>query len=837
MWFLKVKGDGSAQQKGGRTIRSYWLQGVFGLLVVVLAAWVYLIYQDQLTTQSKGKRQVESVAQVIAGSISTNLEQQLALIQGLAQQPGLADLFSALDEDGLGGEQARLTRLIPDALQVRLLSAGLNEPDTSETPNMGYASLLLLRKAEKSNAVVPAELHQFGTPHQHIAIASSVLPSNGGSVSGVVHAAYSIDMLKKIFSGIDALPGRIEVQQTLSGTDQLVIIGKGDKPSAGVKPDGLIRVNGSIWQIAYWGGTGTQFDLMGSLQLMVPGLLLFLLIALIMFRLSQQMMKALKQDQQTILSLVEALVVGRPPKGQPAQLGDLQSTLEVMEHQIREFRTAQAEKGRIKRDLTTSDSELGIDISEVAAKPVVDTPLTSAVNIDIPAEIYRAYDIRGVIGETITEEIVTQLGQGIGSEIFEKGYQKIVVARDTRNSSEALQSALIQGLQASGRDVIDIGMVPTPLLYYAVHELNAECGVVVTGSHNPPQYNGLKLVVGGDAPTQDEIQDLRRLIDAGQLLQGEGSFDSQEIIDHYIERVISDTRLGQPLKVVVDCGNGAASVVAPELYRQLGCEVVELYCTPDGDFPNHHPNPGDPKTMRDLQQAVVEHQAALGIAFDGDADRIGIVDSSGKLIWPDRLLMYLAIDILTREPGGDIIYDVKCSRHLANVVLSNGGRPLMWKSGHSMLKAKMKETHALLAGEFSGHILFAERWYGFDDGIYAGARLLEILSLDYRTSAEVFAELPESLTTPEYTLEMEEGRAKEVMAEIEKLPDFPGARIVKIDGLRAEFEQGWGLVRASNTVPALLFRFEANSEADLQHLQSLFRDMLGQIDPSLQSPF
>jgi phosphomannomutase/phosphoglucomutase len=361
--------------------------------------------------------------------------------------------------------------------------------------------------------------------------------------------------------------------------------------------------------------------------------------------------------------------------------------------------------------------------------------------------------------------------------------------------------------------------------------------VVVTGSHNPPQYNGLKLVVGGDAPTQDEIQDLRRLIDAGQLLQGEGSFDSQEIIDPYIERVISDTRLGQPLKVVVDCGNGAASVVAPELYRQLGCEVVELYCTPDGDFPNHHPDPGDPKTMQDLQKAVIEHQAALGIAFDGDADRIGVVDSSGKLIWPDRLLMYLAIDILTREPGGDIIYDVKCSRHLANIVLSNGGRPLMWKSGHSMLKAKMKETHALLAGEFSGHILFSERWYGFDDGIYTGARLLEILSLDYRTSAEVFAELPESLTTPEYTLKMEEGRANEIMAAIEKLPDLPGARMVKIDGLRAEFEQGWGLVRASNTIPALLFRFEANSEEGLQHLQSLFRDMLGQIDANLQPPF
>ncbi|MCG8122543.1 MAG: phosphomannomutase/phosphoglucomutase, partial [Candidatus Thiodiazotropha taylori] len=305
----------------------------------------------------------------------------------------------------------------------------------------------------------------------------------------------------------------------------------------------------------------------------------------------------------------------------------------------------------------------------------------------------------------------------------------------------------------------------------------------------------------------------------------------------YIERVVSDVRMGQSLKVVVDCGNGAASVVAPELYRQLGCEVVELYCDVDGDFPNHHPDPGDPSNMADLQKAVVDHQAALGIAFDGDGDRIGLVDSSGKIIWPDRLLMYLAIDVLTREPGGDIIYDVKCTRHLANVVLSNGGRPLMWKSGHSMLKQKMKETHALLAGEYSGHIIFSERWFGFDDSIYTGARLLEILSLDYRTSAEVFAELPESLSTPEYVVRLEEGHAETVMEAIDLLPDIPNARMVKIDGLRAEFEQGWGLVRASNTSPALLFRFEAESEAELDKVKGVFRELVNKVDPQLELPF
>jgi phosphomannomutase/phosphoglucomutase len=841
MGFLKRNGVRSNRQNGGRTIRGYWLLGVIGLLVVTLATWAYLSYQNHVSTQSSQKRQMQSIAQMLAGSISTVLQQQLTLIQALARQPGLADFVNGFHEAGLANEQARLTRLVPGALRVRLLPAGFNEPDTSETPNMGYASLQLLRQAEKSDAVLPAELHQFGTEHQHIAIASGISFAQGGQIVGVVHAAYSVEMLQKIFNGLEARFGRIEVQQAPSDKNPLVIIGKGRKPSDNDKPDGVIPVKGSIWQVAYWGSTGLQFDLTANLHLVVPGLLLFLITAFLLLRLSQQMTNALKRDQQTILSLVEAIVVGRPAKVQLAQLGDLQSTLDVMEHQIKEFRTAQVEKGKTKRIIPSGDSDYTIKVEEVEEEPAAESAadrLTEvATGIDIPAEIYRAYDIRGIVGETLNEEIVMLLGQGFGSEIYEKGYQSVLVARDTRESSERLQSALIGGLQASGRDVIDLGMVPTPLLYYAVHELDAECGVMVTGSHNPLQYNGLKLVIGGNAPTQDEIQDLRRQIDAGQLLRGEGSFDSQDIVNEYIDRVTSDTRLGQPLKVVVDCGNGAASVVAPELYRQLGCEVIELYCSPAGDFPNHHPDPSDPRNMQDLQKAVVEHQAALGIAFDGDGDRIGIVDSSGKLIWPDRLLMYLAIDILTREPGGDIIYDVKCSRHLANIVLSNGGRPLMWKSGHSMLKAKMKETHALLAGEFSGHILFAERWYGFDDGIYAGARLLEILSLDYRTSAEVFAELPESLSTPEYVLATKGKQANEVMAAIEKLPDLPGARMVKIDGLRAEFEQGWGLVRASNTVPALLFRFEANSEEDLAHVQSIFRDMMTKIDPGLRPPF
>jgi phosphomannomutase/phosphoglucomutase len=295
--------------------------------------------------------------------------------------------------------------------------------------------------------------------------------------------------------------------------------------------------------------------------------------------------------------------------------------------------------------------------------------------------------------------------------------------------------------------------------------------------------------------------------------------------------------MARPLKVVIDCGNGSASELAPQLFRELGCDVIELFCTVDGSFPNHHPDPGRPENMDDLQKRVLAEQADLGVAFDGDGDRIGVVDSNGKLIWPDRLLMFLAMDVLSREPGGDIIYDVKSTRHLANAILSNGGRPLMWKSGHSSLKEKMRETHALLAGEFSGHIIFSERWYGFDDGLYTAVRLLEIIALDYRTSAEIFAELPDSLATPEYVLPLEEGQSEKVMEQLNQLPDIPDAKVLKIDGIRAELKQGWGLVRKSNTTPALTFRFESDSQSGLEEIKTIFRDFLNRADANLTLPF
>ncbi|MCW8908793.1 MAG: phosphomannomutase/phosphoglucomutase [Sedimenticola sp.] len=454
------------------------------------------------------------------------------------------------------------------------------------------------------------------------------------------------------------------------------------------------------------------------------------------------------------------------------------------------------------------------------------------------ASIFRAYDIRGVVGDTLTEEVVYQIGRAIGSEARDQGQQTVVVARDGRHSGAGLLKALAEGLMASGCDVLDIGMVPTPVLYFATHYLGTKSGVMITGSHNPPEYNGLKIVINGSALSGETIAGLRQRIEQGRFTEGHGALQEQDLLPDYMQRILDDVQMSRPLKVVVDCGNGVAGVVAPALFQALGCEVIPLYCKVDGDFPNHHPDPGKPENLQDLINMVRERKADLGVAFDGDGDRLGVVDAGGKVIWPDRLLMLLARDVLSRQPGGDVIYDVKSSRHLADEILSYGGRPIMWKTGHSLIKAKMRETGALLAGEMSGHIFIAERWYGFDDGLYSCARLLELLSMEPMSVSEVFSALPESVSTPELNLTFaSEGENFALMQKLADSVDFADAKVTDIDGLRIEFEDGWGLVRPSNTTPAVVFRFEADSKASLQQIQQRFKQWLLAADPALKLPF
>ncbi|CAM1000368.1 Phosphomannomutase [Rhodanobacter sp. Root179] len=476
--------------------------------------------------------------------------------------------------------------------------------------------------------------------------------------------------------------------------------------------------------------------------------------------------------------------------------------------------------------------------SPAAPSPPAAAPVPAATSVD-PA-IFRAYDIRGVVGKTLNADVARLLGQSIGTLMGEKGLREIVVGRDGRLSGPQLAAALADGLRDAGIDVIDIGAVPTPVVYYAAYRFNTGCGVAVTGSHNPPDYNGFKIVVGGETLSEGAIQDLYQRIASGALASGgSGGLRQVDVAPDYIEKIVSDVLAERRLKIVVDCGNGIPGAIAPQVLEGIGCEVVPLYCDVDGSFPNHHPDPSDPANLEDLILAVRQTGADLGVAFDGDGDRLGVVSQSGEIIYPDRLLMLFARDVLSRQPGATVIYDVKCTSHLKGQVLDAGGSPLMWRTGHSLIKAKMRETGAELAGEMSGHFFFKERWYGFDDGIYAAARLLEILAGDLqgRSPAEVFATLPKSVSTPELKVELAEGEHYRFMDKLRQQATFEDATLITIDGVRADWPDGWGLVRASNTTPALVLRFEADNAAALTRIEQVFRKQLLAVDPGLKLPF
>ncbi len=451
--------------------------------------------------------------------------------------------------------------------------------------------------------------------------------------------------------------------------------------------------------------------------------------------------------------------------------------------------------------------------------------------------IFKAYDIRGIVDKTLTRDAVMQIGQAIGTENINRGRQSLVVARDGRLSGPDLLEALIQGVKASGCDVINIGAVPTGVLYFATHHLETGSGVMLTGSHNPPEYNGLKIMLDGETLAGKLITNLYDMIVEGDLLSGEGSVQELDIADDYIDYISSEIQLENEPTVVVDSGNGIAGPIAIDVLEEIGCNVIPLHCEVDGEFPNHHPDPSIPENLEDLKATLKSVDADIGIAFDGDGDRLGVVTKSGEIIYPDRLLMLFAKDVLSRQPGSSIIFDVKCTAHLPKAIVKYGGLPIMWKTGHSFMKAKLKETEAALAGEMSGHFFFNERWFGFDDGIYAAARLLEILDQETDTPQEVFDTLPKGVSTPELKVEMAEGEHYMFMKEFEKRVKFEDAKITTIDGIRADFEDGWGLVRCSNTTPCLVIRFDADNEAALERIQEQFREQLLKVSADLELPF
>jgi phosphomannomutase/phosphoglucomutase len=457
----------------------------------------------------------------------------------------------------------------------------------------------------------------------------------------------------------------------------------------------------------------------------------------------------------------------------------------------------------------------------------------------IDPSIFKAYDVRGIVDRTLTEDAARAIGAAFGSEASASGVKEVAVGRDGRLSGPRLAAALIEGIRSTGTAVVDIGMVATPMLYFATFELGTRTGIEITGSHNPPEYNGMKMTLAGDPLYGDGLQKLRQRIERQDFVRvaQPGALRQSDIADRYVERIKGDAKLARPMKIAIDCGNGVAGAIAPRLYRALGCQVIELFCEVDGTFPNHHPDPAHPENLQDLIRCLRETDAEIGLAFDGDGDRLGVVTKRGSIIFPDRQMMLFARGVLKQRPGAEIIFDVKCSRHLAAQIRAFGGKPTMWRTGHSLIKAKLKETGAPLAGEMSGHIFFNDRWYGFDDALYAGSRLLELLSAVKDPSAELEG-LPNATSTPELHLKTAEGENFSLVERLKSEAKFSAAReVITIDGVRVEYADGFGLARPSNTTPVVVLRFEADSPQALSRIQEDFRAALLAVKPDAKLPF
>ena len=790
-------------------------------------------------------------------------------LQALAQDEDIATLFTEADSVALESEGEKKRSLFESALKLRLLLPGKYQTDREAMPPMSFASVDLLRRAEKSATSMAAEVHGMGVDGAHVALVSRVTDVDDKLV-GLLHLSMPLSLIESVTSKFNVPGTYIEIQQG-KGAKALTLAMAGDAKLRNGDPT-VAGIIGTKWYVASWSKSSAAsvaevVESVGGDSGM--GLIVIVLLALVagaggfVFYRRKQSAAGSKEKpekgvvyQGAVKAIMEGehpgldkLIPGLPQSGQNTVPGALSEGL------IGDDVTYVAKPADMQQE--NSEQESGGNGEGVSSEAVEQesadrenpetTPAeaTDSSNVEVPEQveispdIFRAYDIRGVVGKTLSATIVREIGRAIGSEANERGQQSIIVARDGRISSPELGGALIEGLRASGRDVIDIGVVPTPVLYFATHHLETNSGVMLTGSHNGPEYNGLKIVIDGETLSGEAITAIRNRITNKEMSEGQGCLQVVDISADYLRRITDDipVALGGAFKIVVDCGNGVAGQLAPQLYRALGHDVIELYCDIDGKFPNHQPDPSQPENLQSLIEIVKKEGADLGFAFDGDGDRLGIVDGEGNIIWPDRLMMLFARDVLSRNQGASIIFDVKCSRHLKAVINESGGKPLMWKTGHSLIKSKMKEIDAPLAGEFSGHIFFKERWYGFDDALYAGARVLEILTKSKSSPTETFAELPDDISTPELRIPLAEKHHAKVMEIMKKKMTFEDAEVTDMDGLRVDFSDGWGLVRPSNTSPFLVARFEAESDEAMERIQKGFRDLLHSVSADLKLPF
>ncbi|MFO1259360.1 MAG: phosphomannomutase/phosphoglucomutase [Gammaproteobacteria bacterium] len=726
---------------------------------------------------------------------------------------------SMLDEASWQMKMNALQNREPSIKALHIIRPKQQEPAEGQAA-LGYAAIDMANRVFKGDLVLP-ELHRVEEGRFYINHAIALRKTQQSEVIGVAVVSEDLMLLQKLLNNFKKIPGYIELRETLLGQNR--IIAKSDRIElAGVGAQSILMVPGTSWQMTFWLDPefGTTFST-GIGALLIVVILMILCCTAFIWHYFRRIEGALLEDGRGLGLMLQAVLDGVPPKSDFFHFASNEKLSEYI-HQL----------GAIPKNFKLLNAK-----QDSAA--VLDWAVVSEVNVEVSPHIFRAYDIRGIAGETLTTGVMHLLGKSIGTEIIQKNNRPLVFGRDGRLSGDELSIAFCEGIRSTGVKIIDIGIVPTPLVYFGAYHLDTGNAVMLTGSHNPPQYNGLKIVINKETLAQDKIQALYDRIKLGHFETGEGEYQKRDLLFDYLAKVTRDIKLARPLKIVVDAGNGVGGVLAVPLLKALGCEVIEMFCEVDGNFPNHHPDPSQPSNLFALIEMVQTYHADLGLALDGDGDRLGVVTPQGEIIWPDRLMMLFAEDVLSRHPGSPILYDVKCSKELAEVIRHAGGKPIMCATGHSLVKRAMKEEGGILAGEMSGHFFFSENWYGFDDACFAAVKLLAFIAAHPTQSSidVIFEKYPKAIATPEINIAISDEEKFKFIEQFKSNHDLKAEKIITIDGLRAEFDDGWGLVRASNTTPVLVLRFEAESQAALKRIQADFKIALLKINSKLEIPF
>jgi phosphomannomutase/phosphoglucomutase len=814
------------------------------LVILVSFAYLLLVREPGVRTQ-----QADRVAGAYATQQATNISARISLVRerlrSTAQSPlALSAIASSAREDIELVEQAVLD-YFPDLLTLKIVPVGDMGTAQFEGGDQGLRNHIevdLVRRTANGEQTLP-EAFQF-EKRWLTTIAELVKHPREKNRRAVLVATVDNHAFTRELQALNSGTGKYALEQMYTSRDGktstniIAQTGSGDAANY----ERFATIPDTNWRVAFTPSRELVI-LLGSssrpLQLVlilciVATLGGFAIVAIRMPNIIKddvnRMISASDRKSELSLAIPELVTVARQLR---------RATLRAL-RQIDGGHSAPMPSMEVETLESVESAPSAADLDDVLELDLVmeeDPEQISALPSDFPAHIFRAYDIRGDASRELTQELMANIGLALGTIAGEMGEQSLLVGCDGRNSSPVLKSALVRSLMESGRDVIDIGLVPTPVLYFATRHLNCRSGLMVTGSHNPKNDNGLKIVLNQHTIHAGGIEDVRDKVIEGKFSKGSGRMIKEDVIPAYIDAVTEDIAIAVPLKIVVDAGNGATSDVAPQLFEELGCEVIPMYCSVDGNFPNHSPDTSNEDNLRALCDAVQREEADFGVAFDGDGDRLAVVTGSGRIVRSDTLLMIFAQDVVSRNPGADVVFDVKCSRNLTQLITSNGGRPVLWKTGHAFMKEKMAETGALLGGEFSGHMFFGERWFGFDDGMYAAGRLAEIMSTQGDSLDDIIDTFPVTVNTPEILIPVSEQSKQPLIDRIIRNTDFSSGKVNTMDGIRVDFSEGWGLVRASNTSPALTARFEATSADALEMIMNEFREQIALVDSTLELNF